>query len=425
MKNALLPFASGPVAARTSARLLLVGLVLATSFSKAADEPYDELPIDLPAGEFLSKSQLTGDGYSIAERISNDGLQNTYTLQTEFGIFSVTGTDELLALLQEIRATIALQELQKSDEFKDAAMASVTGLVDAGKSLVESPGETAKAAAKGVGRWMRNVGGAISTDDPHQDNAVETAIGYDAVKRRYAIELGVDPYTDFEPFQDNLSEVAKVAAAGSMVTSFAIKRGTAGSLAGVAVNATSLAKMKAVLEDNPPVGLARINLQKLLDMGIAEYQAEALLKNYNYTPMEMTLMCEALERMGEMDGREIFVAFATSAPDTEVAHFIRHYAEMLAHYVVHVEPGDIVDISGAAWMLSDSKSLVGVFPLDYVAWTPSLSQSLTDASGKKEVLGANDKKILLKGQFSPRAQAALKKRGWKLSEKVRYSAAEN
>jgi hypothetical protein len=139
----------------------------------------------------------------------------------------------------------------------------------------------------------------------------------------------------------------------------------------------------------------------------------------------MTLICAALQRMGEINGREIFVAFATSAPDSEVAHFMRHYAEMLAHYIVHVESGDIVDIFGSAWMLSDSKSLVGAFPLDYVAWTPSLSRSVTGASGKMGILDSNNKKLLLKGRFSPRANAELKKRGWKLSENVNYSAAEN
>lgn len=104
---------------------------------------------------------------------------------------------------------------------------------------------------------------------------------------------------------------------------------------------------------------------------------------------------------------------------------MRHYAEMLAHYMVNVETGDIVDISGAAWMLSDSKSLVGAFPLDYVAWTPSLSRSVTGASGKMGTFGAIDKKILLKGRFSPRAHTELKQRGWKLSENVHYGAAES
>jgi hypothetical protein len=410
---------------RAATALALGGLFLAASLSNAVDEPYEKLPIDLPTTDFLAKSQLTGDGYTIAARVSNDGVLNTYTVQTGYGELSVTGTDELLARLQEIKATRALQELEDSEEFKEAAKGAATGLVDTGKALWDEPGETTRAAAKGIGQWMRNVGSAIKTDDPHQDGAMKTVIGYDAVKRRYAIELGVDPYTDFEPFQVNLNEVAKAAAAGGMVTSFAINLGTAGGLAGVVVDATSLAKMKGVLQDNPPVSLARINQQKLLDIGIAEYQAEALLKNYNYTPSEMTLICEALIQMGEVDGREIFVAFATSAPDREVAHFVHHYAQMLAAYIRQVESGDIVDINGSAWMLSDSKTLVGAFPMDYLAWTPGLSEFVTGASEKADALGATNKKILLKGRFSPGAHTALEKRGWKLSENVNYSAVKS
>jgi hypothetical protein len=402
--------------------LAVGGLALGASLVSAGDEPFQPLPIDLPTAEFLPKSLLTGDGYTIEERVSNDGVQNTYTLNTEYGVLTVTGTEELLDRLQEIKASRALQELQDGDEFKQAAKDSAMGLVDAGKSLVNSPGATTKAAAKGVGRWMRNVGSSITTDDPHQDNALKTAIGYDAVKRGYALEMSVDPYTDFGPFQENLSEVAKAATAGGMVTSLAINIGTAGSLAGIAVDATNLAKMKGVLQDNPPVSLARINLQKLLDIGIPEYQAEALLKNYNYTPTEMTLLCEALQQMGDISGREIFVAFATSAPDKEVVRFVRHYAEMLAEYITRVESGDIVDIYGAAWLLSDSQSLVGAFPMDYLAWTPGLEKSLAGASKKAGELGAKNKKILLKGRFSPQAQAALEKRGWKLSENVSFTA---
>ena len=398
---------------------LLIGvLTLGPIPGHGTDEAFDVAPIKLSAAEVLPKPLLSGEGYTIEDQVSNDGVQNTYTLDTDYGTFTVTGTEELLARLQEIKASRALQELEESEEFKTAAKGAATGLVDTGKALIDEPGATSKAAAKGVGRWMRNIGQSIKTDDPHQDNALKTAAGYDTVKRRYAIELGVDPYTDFEPFQGSLAEVAKAAAAGGMVTSFAISLGTAGSLAGAAVDVASLAKMKNVLRDNPPVGLARMNLQKLIDMGIAEYQAQALLKNYNYTPLEMTMICEALQLMGDIGGREIFVAFATSAPDREVAHFIRHYAEMLADYITRVESGDIVGVQGAAWLLSDSKTLVGVFPIDYLAWTPGLSDSLEGVSNTATGFGARNKKILLTGLFSPRARTALEKRGWELSEKA-------
>ena len=196
-------------------------------------------------------------------------------------------------------------------------------------------------------------------------------------------------------------------------------------LAGVSVvDATNLAKMKGLLMDNPPASLARINRQKLIDIGIAGYQADALLKNYNYTPTEITLLCEALLQMGDIQGREIFVAFATSAPDPEVANFMRHYAVTLALYMNRVETGDIVDISGAAWMLSDSKALVGAFPMDYVAWTPGLSKSLARASDRMDTLGARDKKLFLTGKFSSLARDALEKQGWKVTEYAKFTGGE-
>ena len=121
----------------------------------------------------------------------------------------------------------------------------------------------------------------------------------------------------------------------------------------------------------------------------------------------------------------IFVAFATSAPDPEVANFMRHYAVTLALYMKRVETGDIVDIAGAAWMLSDSNSLIGAFPLDYIAWTPGLAKSLTRASGRMASLGARDKKLFLTGNFSPLAREALQKDGWKLTEYAKFAGGES
>jgi hypothetical protein len=158
-------------------------------------------------------------------------------------------------------------------------------------------------------------------------------------------------------------------------------------------------------------------------MGIKAYQADALLKNYNYTPAEMTLIVEALKRMGDIKGREIFVAFATAAPDRQIARFMQHYAEMLADYTTTVETGSLVDISGEAWFVSGAGSLVGVFPLDYLAWTEEAAESTRIASETMAGLGIKHKELLLEGQVSPQARAALASRGWKISENVRLAGA--
>ena len=251
-----------------ASRLVAVATVVyGTSLVSALDEPFEQPPLDLIASDFLPESVLSGEGYTVDERVVNDGAQNTYTIKSDYGVLTVAGGNELLARIQEIKATRALEKLEDSDEFKDAAKRSATGLVEGGKALWNEPVDTTKAAAKGVGRWLGNVGSSITSDDPHQDNALETAVGYDVAKRGYAVAMGVDPYTDFEPFQERLSEVARAAAAGSMVTSMAINVGTAGSIAGTAATVTRLASMQNLLRDNPPSALAKLNREKIAGHG--------------------------------------------------------------------------------------------------------------------------------------------------------------
>jgi hypothetical protein len=102
---------------------------------------------------------------------------------------------------------------------------------------------------------------------------------------------------------------------------------------------------------------------------------------------------------------------------------MQHYAEMLADYITTVEAGDIVDISGEAWLVSRSGSLVGVLPLDYLAWTEAAFESTGIASEKMAGLGIKRKQFLLEGQISPPARSALESRGWKITENVRLGSA--
>jgi len=386
----------------------------------ALGEQYDKVPTEFLASDLLPKELLSADGYKIDEAVINDGVQNTYTLETRYGSFTVIGDDAVRKRIREIRATIALEELEDSDEFKEAAKNSVDGLVEGGKALVKEPVATSKSAYRGVRRWLGNVGSSIDSDDPYQDNALETAVGYDAVKRAYAIELGVDPYSDFQPLQEHLAEVAKVSTAGSMLTSMVISAGIDSNVLSAVKDVSSLANMKKLLLDNPPSALAEVNGERLRAMGVSAYQADALLKNYHYSPTEMTIMVEALSKMGDANGREIFVAFATSAPDEEVAQFMHYYAVMLAAYMNTVEPGDLVDIAGTAWLATRTGTLVGAFPIDYLHWTQTTEASTDRASLKARELGLKNKTIVLRGRFSPAARKALATRGWKTSEKVKF-----
>ncbi len=406
------------------------GLVAATAVAMAAplagaaDAAFEQLPLALPTADFLAEPLLSGEGYSVDKAISSDGFQNTYRLKSEYGDFTVTGTAAVLARIQEIKATRALEKLQESDEFKDAAKGAVTGMVAGGKALLSSPVETTKGAAKGIGRWFNNMGNSISSDDPHQDNVLETAVGYDAVKRGYAIEMGIDPYTDFQPFQEHLAEVAKASTAGGMITSMAINVGTEGTLAGTVTTVAKVASMKNLLKDNPPASLSRINKEKLLKIGIVEHHADALLKNYNYSPAQITILVEALVQMGDTQGRDVIVAYATSAPDQNVAQFNTQQTVMLQRYITQVGPANIIAVAGAAWLASEAGSLVGAFPSDYLAWTQSVATDTATASTKARELGLKRKALFLKGPVSTQARAALTEHGWGVTGNAQFANPE-
>jgi hypothetical protein len=392
-------------------------LTIFAPFALGAELAPQQMPLQLKATDVLPKALRAGEGYSVKDKVLNDGFQNTYTLQTDYGEYTITGNAALAARVQEIKATKVLEEIERSDAFKDAVKGAATGMVEGGKSLVTSPVETSKGAVKGVGRWLGNVGRSVTSKDPHQDNALKTLIGHDAVKRGYAIEMGVDPYTDFEPFQKRMGEVARAATAGGLVVTVGADMGTSGAV-GTIVTLTSVAAMKEMLKEEPPTVLARINREKLEKMGIDSIAIDALLKNYNYTPVELTAMVEALRRMGGIKGRHIFVAYATAAPDRTIVRFMQQYAEMLANYITSVETGDIVSIDSEAWLRTRSDKLVAAIPADYLAWSPELEGAERSVSAQAEKLGIKGKKFLVEGRVDPQARKALESRGWKVSERV-------
>jgi hypothetical protein len=86
----------------------------------ASDPAFQSLPIILSASDFLPKSLLTGDNYSVSDRVNNDGFTNTYTIASDYGEYTVEGTAQLRTRLHEIEATRAIEELERSDAFVDA-----------------------------------------------------------------------------------------------------------------------------------------------------------------------------------------------------------------------------------------------------------------------------------------------------------------
>ena len=398
--------------------IVSVFTVLSAAKVWAADNQpaFEQPPLKLNAALIVPDGKMVGKGYNIDTVALNDGFSNTYTLTTDVGELKAVSDYQLARRIQEIRAIIIMDEMSRAGVFGDAMKEGLVAPLRAGKDLVTAPVETTKGAVKGVGRWMGNIGRSVKSSDPYQEGGVSSAVGWAGTKRAFALELGVDPYTDWEPLQKALTSVARAAFAGGITVGVAMGAVTDGTTVGTVVEVVSLTgEMNAVLLDNPPEGLTKINREKLIDMGISDKIVDPFLKNYNYTPMEKSLLVESLRRMDGAKGRDLFIAEATAAPDRVIARFMQQRAEMMANYHTKTMATDIVKIETLTWQVNRKGTLVGVFPLDFLAWTPEASQ---DAAAVEKDPRAKTRELWLEGSASPIALKALTARGWKVKERV-------
>ena len=397
--------------------LMLVASATLWAAAATAEESgeFEPIPLQLNASLIVPDSLMAGPGYKVDTVAVSDGFNNTYVVETNLGDRQAVSDYQLGRTIQEFQALQVLDEMSRRGVFGDAMKGGVQAAWEGGKALVNAPVETTKGAVKGVGRWMGNIGRAARSKDPYQENAFSAAVGWAGTRRAFALELGVDPYTDWMPLQEALTSVAKAAFAGGITAGVLTDAAVGGTTFGTIIEVTGLtAEMNAILIDNPPEQLTRINTEKLSGIGVPEAAIRPFMLNYNYTPMEKSLLVEALVRMEGAKGRDLFIGQAAAAPDPIVARFIQQRATMMSNFHNRVAKTDIVDIGGLVWARTGDGRLIGVFPIDFLAWTPETSDAVADAAQ----VDAKGREIWLEGSASPVAREALTKSGWTVKDRV-------
>lgn len=382
--------------------------------------PVKQTPIFLKAADVLPPGIIQGGNYTIDDVVQNDGFINTYQVQSLYGKFAVESTELLLMRINELQAVAHMEQIKKTDVFKDAFIAAAKGPFKTVKGLVTEPVDTVKGVASGIGSWFGDVGRSLTSDDPYQENALKTAIGYATAKRKFAYEYGVDPYTDFEPFQDSVSEIAMAAVGGGMTVKVAF--GAVKNTAGWVIRGSGSAdSMKKLVRDKSPKELEEINEKKLKDMGVQDPLRQEFLANPSYNPQERTLLVGALAAAKNVKDRAIFIREASRSGSTDIARFMRLRAQMLEQFTTKVAPvARLVAVDNRISFAETSDGvLVGLIPLDYVDSTSGLWEKegrLSAAiAGMKGVKG---KALWFTGTVTPAAKSALAARGWTVKDKV-------
>ena len=367
----------------------------------------------LATAEFIPAELMTGPNYRVDPQVVNDGLVNTYQLETSYGTLAVEGTPLLLERITELRALSHIEKIETSDIYKDALKEGIKSPLKGAEALIDDPVATVKGAAQGVGRWLSDIGRSISSEDPHQAGVAATALGQAAAKRAFAHEFGVDPYTRFRPLQKSLDDLGWAMAGGGLTTKVALS--LIPGAAGVAVSASGTTNsMRALVRDKSPAQLDTINSDKLRKMGVAASVIDTFLGNSAFTPLDKTIIVGELAALKGVKGRGDFIAAAAFVDNLGTAIFMRHRAQMIGRFASEVGGmQSLVKIDRTLFVKTTQGDYVGLFPVDRIAYDASMT-------GKLDIVdraiagfgGMRSKQLWIGGPVEEDAMNLLKKRGW-------------
>jgi hypothetical protein len=386
---------------------LAIGIATVSGSARLEAGQY-EAPLVFMASQVLPPDLAHSPNYTVDERVALENFQYVYQLNTKWGLFNVKGSDLLRVRAREIAATAKLETVAGAGAAVTAAGRTAMRPVETAKDLITAPGQTISDTVKGVGRIFGRADAAMHATDPHNESILASVTGGGTARRKLAFDLGVDPNTSFAPLSDELKRVATASAVGE--TSANVGLSFVAGPAGIAIGAGGTAtQVREMLRDKSAADLEKDGRKSLTAMGVSQGTIDAFYANPNLSPTDKTVIVEALERLGAIDGRELFIAGAAHAPSVEMGFFYRHQAMLTWAYNKRITPVRGFVRVGGAPMLATAKGTVSILPVDYLIWSAPIAELAANA--KRERGGGE---LWITGRASPTTTAKLAELGLKL-----------
>ncbi len=388
-----------------SAATLALSVVLFAAPTRAGQ--YEGAPT-VSAAQALPGVPLRGTDYSIGNSVPVENFQYVFSLNTKWGPFRIKGSDLLRVRLREIAATAKLEEVNGAETAVESAGRTALRPLSTAKDLVTNPGQTIGDTVRGVGHIFGSADAAMNATDPHSDSIVASVTGGASARRKAAFNLGVDPNTTFPPLADQLKRVATASAVGE--TSANVGMSFVAGPAGIAIGASGTsAQLREQLRDKAPADLEKDGRKALTAMGISQATIDAFYANPNLTPTDKAVIVTVMDNLGNVQGRELFVAGAANASSIEMGFFYRHQAMLIQQYARKIAPvRGFVSVGGAP-MLETGNGTVSILPVDYLTWSAPLAGLIAGSQGGE---------LWITGTASPTATAQLSALGWKVVPKA-------
>jgi len=386
-----------------------VAAAVAAAGAGAAGAGSYEQPPAFTAAKVLPSNLRNSPYYTIGNRVGLDNFQYVFTVNTQWGTYTVKGLDLLRVRAREIAATVELSKIDGASTFVTAAGRTALKPLATAKDLVTAPGKTISDTVVGFGNLLGSVDASVAATDPNKEGMVASVTGGASARREIAYDFGVDPHTSFPPLDEELTRLATANAIGETTTGAGLAFVSGG--AGIAISVgTTTRTLRVALRDKTAAQLEKQGRYALAGMGVPDGTIDAFYRNPYLSPTDKAIIVAALKSLGAASGREIFVAGAANTRSIEMGFFYRRQAELIDAYNKRIAPVTGFAQRGAAPMLQTGKGTVSLLPVDYLYWSPPL-ESLVAGAGRGG-------QLWITGQASKKATAQLSTRGWKIVPKA-------
>ena len=386
-----------------------LGLMVESSATRAL-----ELPKPGPVAKYLGKA-ATGPNYTVKPLVRSDGVMRIFDVDTPYGNFAFDGVEFAKLRIHELNAIAAIEKMSQSEEFGKAFGRAALGPIKFGADLITNPAGTVERSLSGIGNMFDRVGAGLSNNRADRDGFVDSLLGVSDTQRELAVDLDVDPYTDFPPLAQKLKEMAGVMASGGLP----IKAGLSFVPGGIGIAVSSVATVsdaRDTLRSKTAAQVIAETRATLLGLGIPDESISRLVENRNYTPADLLIMALALKKLNA-ENTTAFVDHVAEASTRNIAFYHRRRAQILA--ARSNELGGIVSFvtfGGQPINIARNGNVVAAFTVDDISWTDVQQRTFIAATAEIQRMKPGTTPVLATtGAVTPMAAAEIGQRGWKIA----------
>ena len=278
---------------RRAASIALALIGAATIGLSAPEAGQYEQPPSFQAGQVLPPNVLRSPNYTVGNQVGLDNFQYVFRLDTEWGPFTIRGSDLLRVRAREIAATAELVQIDSAGTLVNAAGRTALKPLATAKDLVTAPGKTIGDTFKGVGNLFGSVDASMAATDPNKEKLIPSLTGGATARRKLAYDFGVDPNTRFAPLDDELTRLATANAIGETTTNAGFAFVTGGAGIAISVGGTSHT-LRLALRNKTAAQLEKEGRQLLASMGVPGGTMDAFYGNPNLSPTDKAIIVAAL-----------------------------------------------------------------------------------------------------------------------------------